>query len=55
MTVKELIKELEKIPKDYDVILEENINGVEYNCEIETVYVSGNNVYLYGAGEFEEG
>ena len=48
MTVNELKAELANIPDDVEVIIETPINGVEFNCSIETVYKSGS---LYIRGE----
>jgi len=47
MTVKELRKELDKMPDTMEVILAIPINGVEFNASIEEVYESGD-FYIQG-------
>lgn len=50
MTVKELKKELDKMPDTTEVILEIPINGVKFNTPIEEVYESGE-FYIHGKGQ----
>lgn len=52
MTVEQLLKQLEFFPKDMEVNIEMNINGVEFDCPIINVYDS-EKCYLFGKGDFE--